>query len=103
MHEAKPCNTPMDASTQLSKHDGDPLSDPHLYRSIVGALKYVTITRPDISFAVNRVSQFMHSPTESHWVVVKRILRYLKGTISHGLLLHKTNALSLQAYCDADK
>lgn len=53
------------------------MDDVTLYRSIVGALQYATITRPKISYTVNRVCQFMHSPTDTHWKAVKRILRYL--------------------------
>lgn len=56
-----------------------------LYRSIVGALQYAMITRPDISFAVNKASQYMHHPTNDHWDLVKHILRYLKGSLYHGL------------------
>ena len=58
--------------------------DPTRFRQIVGALQYLTFTCPDICFAVNRVCQFMHAPTDSHWAVVKRILCYLKGTTSYG-------------------
>jgi hypothetical protein len=64
----------MAAGQTLSKFDGEKLLEPQLFRSILGALQYVTITRPDISFAVNRVSQFMHTPTMTHWVAVKQIL-----------------------------
>lgn len=103
MDGAKPsCPTPIASGTKLSRLDGDPFSDPELYRSVVGGLQYATITRPDIAFAVNKVSQFMHQPTESHWAAVKRILRYLKGTMDHGLQLHKSNQLSLHAFSDAD-
>jgi Reverse transcriptase (RNA-dependent DNA polymerase) len=62
MHGAKHTNTPMAIGQQLSKFVGESFDDPQLYRSIVGALQYVTITRPEISFAVNQVSQFMHTP-----------------------------------------
>lgn len=102
MAEAKPICTPMQSGLQLSKSDGDPLSDPHLYRSIVRALQYVTITKPEIAFVVNRISLFMHNPTETHWSVVKHILRYLKGTITRGLLLRTSSHLSLQVFSDAD-
>jgi Reverse transcriptase (RNA-dependent DNA polymerase) len=71
MHDANPCLSPMVPNTTLSRFAGDPFDDPHLYRSIVGALQYATLTRPDISYAVNKVSQFMHSPTPVHWVAVK--------------------------------
>lgn len=88
-------------NNSLSKHDGDPMDDPHLYRAIVGALQYATITRPDIAFAVNKVSQFMHAPTTTHWASVKRILRYLNGSLSHGLSLQPDPSLTLHAYSDA--
>lgn len=69
---------------------------------MVGGLKYPTITRPDIAYAVYKVSQFMHAPTSTHWTAVKRILRYLKGTLTHGLQLCTSSTLSLQAFSDAD-
>jgi hypothetical protein len=102
MLEAKPITSPMSSSTVLSAFIGDPMEDPSLYRSTVGSLQYLSLTRPDLGFAVNRVCQFMHRPTTLHWQAVKRILRYLKHTVSHGLLLHHTKSTSLQAYSDAD-
>lgn len=78
------------------------MDDPHFYRSIVGALQYATITRPDIAFSVNKVSQYMHNPTTNHWAAVKRIWRYLNGSSSHGLTLRPDSSFSLHAYCDAD-
>jgi Reverse transcriptase (RNA-dependent DNA polymerase) len=74
MSGVKPISTPMAVSPALSKYEGDPMPDSFLFRSVVGALQYVTITRQDIAFAVNRVSQFMHNPTMSHWSAVKCIL-----------------------------
>jgi len=102
MTEAKPVSSPMSSSAALSAYTGDPMEDPSLYRSTVGSLQYLSLTRPDLAFAVNRVCQFMHRPTKLHWQAVKRILRYLKCTITHGLLLQKTSTTSLQAYSDAD-
>ena len=67
---------------------------------MVGALQYVTLSRPDITFAVNIVCQFMHSPTTNHWYVVKRILRYLQGTTNHGLLISRCSSSVLHAYID---
>jgi hypothetical protein len=78
---AKPYKTLFAKGDPLSKFDGTPMADPHLYRSIVGALQYAAITRPDIFYAVNKASQFMHSHIDEHWHGVKRILRYLKGTL----------------------
>ena len=77
------------------------LSNPTEYRQIVGALQYITITRPDITFAVNHACQHMHQPTTHHMVAVKRILRFLKSTPTHNLFL-RPGPLHLVAYCDAD-
>lgn len=82
--------------------ESNPVKDAQFYRSIVGALQYVTITRPEISFCVNRVCQFMQNPQESHWLAVKRILRYLHGTLHFGLHLTRSSSLDLVGYCDAD-
>lgn len=99
---AKPLSTPISLTLRLSKFTGKPLSDPTEYKSIVGALQYATLTRPDITFVVNKVAQFMVSLTDDHWMAVKRILRYLKGTISHGLQLFKFSPLTLSTYSDVD-
>jgi len=68
----------------------------------VGALQYLTFTRPDICFAVNRVCQFMHAPTDSHWAAVKRILHYLKGTTSYGFHITRGSSFALHGFTDAD-
>jgi hypothetical protein len=102
MVDAKLVTSPMSSTHTLSQFVGDAFDDPTLYRSTIGALQYLAITRPDISFAVNKVCQFMHRPTIPHWTAVKRILCYLKNTIHHGLLLRRSSSLSLHAYSDAD-
>jgi hypothetical protein len=102
MSEAKPIKTPMSTAHTLSLLSGDPLLDPSLYRSLVGALQYLSLTRPNMSFAVNKVSQFMHRPTSLHLQTVKCILKYLKSTISYGLLLRRSSSHTLQAYSDSD-
>lgn len=71
MQYAHGYNTPMTGGLQLSAFGSDPVRDVQLYRSIVGALQYVTITRPEISFSVNKVCQFMQNPLEIHWQAVK--------------------------------
>uniref|UniRef100_A0A2N9GUK4 Reverse transcriptase Ty1/copia-type domain-containing protein n=1 Tax=Fagus sylvatica TaxID=28930 RepID=A0A2N9GUK4_FAGSY len=72
-------------------------------QSFIGALQYLTITQPDITHAVNSVSQFLHSPTDNHYLVAKRILRYVKGTLHFGLNIHPSIAPgALVAYSDAD-
>lgn len=100
MAEAKPISSPALPGSRLLA-GGDPFRDQHLYRSVVGALQYATITRPEITYAVNRVCQFMHNPTEAHWSAVKRILRYLKGTIGAGLYFRPSSDSRLLCYTDA--
>ena len=78
------------------------MPDPTLYRTIVGSLVYLTITRPNIAHAVHVVSQFVTSPTTVHWAAVHRILRYLRGTRFQSLLLSSSSSLELRAYSDAD-
>lgn len=102
MLHSNPCPSPLPPNTSLSKFDGDPLEDPHLYRTIVGALQYATITRPDIAFAVNKVSQFMHNPTTSRWSSVKIILCYLVGSPTYGVFLKPCSSLEVHAYSDVD-
>ena len=80
-----------------------PLSvDATLYRSIIGALLYLTASRPDIMQAVGMVTIFQSAPKESHLIVVKRILRYLKGTPNFGLWYPKSKTLTVTAYTDVD-
>uniref|UniRef100_A0A803QFQ1 Reverse transcriptase Ty1/copia-type domain-containing protein n=1 Tax=Cannabis sativa TaxID=3483 RepID=A0A803QFQ1_CANSA len=86
----------------LSKFDGEALSNPTVYRSAIGALQYLCHTRPDIAFAVNKLSQFLQAPTTSHWSAVKKVLRYLKGTIHHGLHIGFSDHLGLVGYSDVD-
>lgn len=74
--------TPLNSSNKLSRFGSDILLDSQLYRSIVGAIQYVTLTRLEIGYSVNKVCQFMAHPLECHWKAVKRIRRYLKGTLS---------------------
>ncbi|KAJ4753743.1 hypothetical protein LUZ62_088148 [Rhynchospora pubera] len=102
MVHAKHSPSPMSTSISLSNEDSAPFDNPQLFRSIIGALQYATLTRPDITFAVNKVSQFMQHPIENHWTAVKRILRFLCGTIKHGLHVQAASNLDINAYCDAD-
>ena len=99
---AKPITTRISSNSKLSILSGTSMDDPTLYRQTVGALQYATITRPDISFAVNKASQFMQNPTDEHWSMVKRILRYLKHTLSYGIQISRSNSSQLSAFSDAD-
>ena len=75
--------TPLSSTEKLSLTDGNllGLNDITQYRSIVGALQYLTLTSPDISYSVNKVYQYLHAPTTTHWTAAKRILRYIQGTL----------------------
>lgn len=88
MHECKQVSTTLSTSEKLSINKGTLLGqqDSTQYRSVVGALQYLTLTRPDISFSINKVCQFLHAPTTTHWAAVKRILRYVKHTINMGTM-----------------
>ncbi|XP_071676767.1 uncharacterized protein [Lolium perenne] len=104
MKICKHVDTPLSVYEKLSVVDGELLSseDSTRYRSIVGALQYITLTRPDIAFSVNKVCQFLHAPTTVHWTAVKGILRYLRGTTALGLRLSKSLSTSVSAFSDAD-
>ncbi|CAH9051136.1 unnamed protein product [Cuscuta europaea] len=103
LHTVKPVRTPLASRTTLSISDGELLSDSTEYRSMVGALQYLTLTRPDITYAVHLVSQFMHAPRTTHIFAVKRIFRYLQRTRDHGLWLQQSNLPTcIVAYSDAD-
>lgn len=102
MDGAKEVATPLNPSVILKSPDASASVDPTPYRKLVGSLQYLAFTRPDISFAVNKLSQFMHSPSEIHWQSLKRVLRYLKGTIHHGLFLRRGSSMDLKAFSDSD-
>lgn len=102
MHEAKSVSTPMPSTMKLTATDGTPMEDKSLYRSVVGALLYLVNTSPDISFAVNKLCQFLQNPTTSHWTAAKRVLRYLQGTRSYGILFAPSASVRIDVYSDAD-
>jgi hypothetical protein len=102
MAGAKDVTTPLSTSVSLKLADGSSSVDSTEYRRVIGALQYLSLTRPDISFAVNKLSQFMHSPTQTHWTATKRLLRYLKNTIFHGINIRKTSSPALTCFSDAD-
>lgn len=94
--------TPMCPSVKLTVDAGVPLEDSTPYRQVVGALQYLTLTRPDISFAVNKLSQYLKTPTSVHWSACKRVLRYLAGTSTLGLHFRPGSSLALESFADAD-
>ncbi|GJX31144.1 ribonuclease H-like domain-containing protein [Tanacetum coccineum] len=94
-------NSPVDTESKLGD-GGTPVVDPTLYRSLAGSLQYLTFTRPDITYAVQQVCLYMHDPREPHFSALKRILRYVQGTLDYGLQLFSSTTDSLIAYSDAD-
>jgi len=102
MFDCNPVNTPMESGMKLSKFEDGEKENPTLFKSLVGSLRYLTCTRPDILYAVGVVSRFMETPTSTHMKVAKRILRYLKGTLDYGLFYSFSNDFKLHGFCDSD-
>nr|KYP35708.1 Copia protein [Cajanus cajan] len=101
MENASPCPTPMVTGKQFTI-EGEKLKNPTEFRQAIGALQYLTNTRPDIAFSVNKLSQFMSSPTLDHWQGIKRILRYLQGTMHYCLHIKCSAYLDIAGFSDAD-
>ncbi|XP_072064209.1 uncharacterized protein [Arachis hypogaea] len=95
-------STPLEPNVRFTPMDGTVLDNPTLYRQLVGGLVYLTVTRPDIAYPVHVLSQFLSAPRTIHYAAVLRILRYVKGTLFHGLYFSAHSSLTLQAYSDAD-
>jgi hypothetical protein len=104
MNNCKVVATPLFTSKKLSLEGGTRLGekDSVQYQSVVSALQYLTLTRPDLSFSVNEVCQLLHAPTTLHWMAVKRILRYLRGTLNIGIKFTPDKSTLVSAFLDAD-
>ena len=105
MENCKSIATPVDVSVKLTHQETEDSEyvDASQYQSMVGSLLYLSMkTRPDIAFAVSRAARFCSKPTHQHLIAVKRILRYLQGTIKHGLLYQKSVSKAVIGYSDAD-
>jgi histone deacetylase 1/2 len=102
MRNCKPASTPVDTKAKVSAAAGIPVQDKTFYRSIAGALQYLTLTRPEMAYAVQQVCLHMHDPHDEHWNIIKRILRYVRGTLRHGVLLRASPSTTLTTYTDAD-
>ena len=98
----KTVSTPLEYNVNLTPLDGEPISNATRYRRLVGSLIYLTVTCPNISHVVGMVSKFMDAPHFVHYAVVLRILRYVKGTLYHGLHYSSRSFLEFHAYLDAD-
>ena len=97
---SKPTDFPMETNHKLALINGKPFSDAAQYRRPVGELIYLTITHPELSYAVHILSQFMQAPNTTHMDAVRRVLRHLKGYPGRGLLLRSNCDLQLYAYCN---
>ncbi|XP_015164840.1 uncharacterized mitochondrial protein AtMg00810-like [Solanum tuberosum] len=95
-------DTPLELNVKYRCGEGDLLPDPTIFRQLVGSLNYLTITRHDISFAVQQVSQFMQAPRHLHLVAVRCIIRYLLGTSTRGLFFPSGSLIRLNAFSDSD-
>jgi hypothetical protein len=102
MAECKLCSTPIDVNPKLSGTISNPVTDPTDFRSLVGALQYLTFTRPDISYAVQQTCLHMHDPCEPHLATLKCILHYVRVTLHLGLLLRPSAQTELPIYSDAN-
>jgi hypothetical protein len=105
MNSCNACATPMEVRLKLSKASASPLEDDStMYRSIIGSLRYLLHTRPDLSFSVGYLSRFMEEPRKDHMAAVKHLLGYVAGTISYGLWYSRGGGgeLSLLGYSDSD-
>ena len=101
LSDERTTETPMELNVHLRASDGGPLCDPTRYRHLVGSLVYLAVTRQDISYPVHILCQFVSAPTSVHYIHLLRVLRYLRGTISHRLFFPRSSSLQLQAYSDA--
>ncbi|XP_019105476.2 uncharacterized mitochondrial protein AtMg00810-like [Beta vulgaris subsp. vulgaris] len=102
MVDCKPMSTPMEVNGRLCSVEGRDLEDVNMYRQLVGSLIYLTLTKPDIAYAVSVISRFMQKPVKRHLEAVRRILRYMKGTIDYGILYRNNKEIEVVEYCDAD-
>ncbi|XP_031260925.1 uncharacterized protein LOC116119119 [Pistacia vera] len=102
MMDSKPCSTLMAVGNKLTFEDSDLFDKPALYRSTIRALQYLTLSRPDIAYYINKLSQLLKAPTQLHWQAYKRLLRYLKGITNFGIPFSKISRFHLGCFTIAD-
>jgi hypothetical protein len=102
MDNCNPVATPMELGVKLSKFEGGEAVEANKYRSMIGSLRYLTCTRPDIAFSVGVTSRYMSDPRHSHLKAVKMIMRYLKGTKDLRMFYSKSDNFELTGYVDSD-
>ena len=98
----KPAITPMDNLVKFSSTRSVPFSDVHAYKRLIGRLMFLTNTRPDITFFVHHLSQFLDKSTIAHYNAAIRILKYIKGAPSLGLFFSSSSSIHLKVFCDSD-
>jgi len=98
---AAPINTPMERGLKLS-NKGTLLKEPNRYRRLIGRLIYLTVSRPDITYAIHVLSRFMHQPRKDHMEATLRVVHYLKKAPGQGLFFSLNSDFRLRAYCDSD-
>ena len=104
MGSCNSCQTPMECRLKLTKEDGKAAVDATLYRSVIGSLRYLVNTRPDMAYAVGVVRRFMEKPSSAHWSAVKQILRYIRGTLNYGCRYRAGRSdAELLGYSDRDR
>ena len=104
MNDSKPVSTPADASQKLVKAtEGEESVNQQQYQSVIGCLLYLSVgSRPDITYSVSTLAKFSSHPTQQHWTALKRVLRYLKGTVHFGIMYTKESSKECIGYSDAD-
>ncbi|PKI63871.1 hypothetical protein CRG98_015754 [Punica granatum] len=102
MLNCKSISAPMEPNAKMCAHEGKDFEDATMYSQLVGSLIYLTLIRPDISYAVGVMSWYMQNPKKSHLEAVRRILRYVKSTLGYGILYRKCGDCKLVGFCDAD-
>ncbi|KAM3251295.1 putative mitochondrial protein like [Capsicum annuum] len=102
LQDSSSIDTPLELNVKYHREEDNLLPDPTIFRQFVGSLNYLTITRPDISFIVQQVSQFMQAPLHLHLVVVRRIIWYFLGISNHGLFVPSGSPIRLNAFSDFD-
>ena len=98
----KPVGYPIDQNHRLSLANGRLLDDPQRYRRLVGRLIYLSATRPDLTYAIHTLSQFMHCPREDHWLAALKVVRYLKGTLGQRIIFSSKSSFHFTGWCDSD-
>ncbi|CAL8085699.1 unnamed protein product [Prunus armeniaca] len=102
LKECKSVSIPLVATEKLSKEDGSGAANEEKYRKLVGSLLYLTATRPDVMYAASLLARYMHGPSNKHYGIAKRVLRYIKGTLDYGLHYMKGKKAVLVGFYDSD-